>query len=103
MFWRALSGVEQKIWYATELYNRAKGISQNLTDESLEQLRTQHRDGGKKGRKKYIKSMCNYDILNNMSYQQKFQYQPLDERNEREDNIYSDIISSMLNINDEMT
>jgi len=67
-FFKALSGVEQKIWYATELYNRAKGIGQNLTDESLEQLRTQHRDG----KKKYIKSMCNYDILNNINYQQKF-------------------------------
>ena len=32
-FWNALSGVEQKVWYATELYNRAKGIGQKLTEE----------------------------------------------------------------------
>lgn len=38
-----------------------------------------------------------------MQYQQRFQYQPMDERNEQEDNMLSDIITKMLNLNDYMT
>ena len=52
---------------------------------------------------KYIKSNFNYDILFNLHYQHKFQFQPLDERNEEQDNIMSDIVAEMLNMNTRMS
>lgn len=64
-YWQAISGVDQKLWYATEVYNRANGYCQKLCDESLEQLRTMKRAEGKKS----MKNNCNYDILFNMGYQ----------------------------------
>lgn len=70
-----------------------------MSDYALEQLRTKKRLKDKK----YIKGTCNYKILFNLHYQQKFQYQPLDDRNEAEDNELSDIITKMLNLNEHMS
>ena len=63
-YWNAISGIEQKLWYATEIYNRQHLKMQNISDDALENLRThkRHKD------MKFIKGVSNYNILSNMSY-----------------------------------
>ncbi len=39
-YWDAMTGNDQKNWYAFELYYRKKLGIQNLTDDQLEKLRT---------------------------------------------------------------
>lgn len=98
-YWQAISGIEQKLWYSNEVYDRYNTGVQAMSDEALEKLRTSQRSK----HKKHIKGNANYKVLFNMQYQQKFQYQPLDERNEAEDNELSDIITKLLNMNDHMS
>lgn len=98
-YFHALSGIEQKLWYTNECYNRFNTGVKALSEESLEKLRTSQRNR----HKKHIKGNASYKILFNIQYQQRFQYQPLDERNEKEDNILSDIITKMLNLNEHMS
>ena len=69
-YWNAMTGNDQKNWYAFELYYRKKFGIQNLSDEQLERLRTGKID--KKKFKKYIDGDCNYEILSNLKYQQEF-------------------------------
>lgn len=64
-YWHALSGIEQKLWYANECYNRFNTGVKALSDESLEKLRTSQRNRNKK----HIKGNASYKILFNIQYQ----------------------------------
>ena len=64
-YWKAISGIEQKIWYTTEVYNRANLNIKSLSNVQMEDLRTHKREKNKK----YIKGCANYKILFNKSYQ----------------------------------
>ena len=65
-YWNCLSGSQQKILYATEVYYKNKFGIKNFDDEQMEKLRT-----GQK-MKKEIDGEPNYDILQNTLYQDKF-------------------------------
>lgn len=39
-YWQALTGIEQKIWYTNEIYNRANTGVVALSEEALEKIRT---------------------------------------------------------------
>jgi len=73
-FWESLTGDDQKIWYANEVYGRSQyGIS-SVNDEALERLRKTDRRKVKqeKHTKKYIQGDSRYDILSNYKYQEQF-------------------------------
>lgn len=40
LFWKNLNGIDQKIWYANEVYLRNKLGIKTLDDQALENLRT---------------------------------------------------------------
>ena len=43
-FWKNLRGIEQKIWYASEAYQRKKLDIKTISDAAFEKLRTKKRD-----------------------------------------------------------
>ena len=44
MYWKNLNGIDQKIWYANEVYLRKKLGIKTLDDQALENLRTKKRN-----------------------------------------------------------
>lgn len=105
-----MTGDDQKVWYATEVYASAiYGIS-SVNEHALEMLRTKDRrkapkiniDGVEK-KANIMEGDSRYDILANVVYQQAFQYIPLDQRNEPEDFHLSDMIMRSLNQDDDKT
>lgn len=91
--------------YADEVYKRNKFGIKGLSNSALEILRTTDRrnrpkavEGDKKKIPKYIHGDSTYDMLTNIEYQQAFQYQTLDMRNQKEDFELCDMITRALNI-----
>jgi hypothetical protein len=39
-YWKNLNGIDQKIWYANEVYTRKKFGIKTIDDEAFENLRT---------------------------------------------------------------
>jgi len=105
-YWRSLEGSDQKNMYADEVYKRNKFGIKGLSDAALEILRTTDRrirpkkagEDSKKAPPKYIHGDSTYDMLTNIEYQQAFQYQTLDMRNQKEDFEMCDMITQALHI-----
>lgn len=76
-FWESLTGDDQKIWYASEIYSKFRfGIS-TVEDDALEKLRTMDRRKAPKvnnKKPKHIEGDSRYDLLASINYQQDFQY-----------------------------
>ena len=93
-FWECLPGLEQKRWYATELYLRNKLHIQPIVDKpSFESLRVSRRGH------QCMASIFNYDILSNFRYTDIFFYHALDQRlvlNGNIDHKSSDVVSNVL-------
>ena len=64
-FWKSLRGIEQKIWYANEVYTRTNLNVQTISDEAIEKLRTKKRNLQKPT---FIIGTHNYEILSNFNY-----------------------------------
>lgn len=90
-FWSNLSAYDQKLWYATEVYQRNKLQIKTITDESLEILRTEASN-----KSVVINGSCNFEILNNIIYADKLQYQSLDLRYNELDHELCDMISRVI-------
>ena len=88
-FWRNLSGLDQKRWYANELYHRNKVGRTFLDDDQLEILRK-----AKRG-KHYIMNIYNYSLLTNHYYADLLYYTQL-ERRFLYENAPSDFVSRIL-------
>lgn len=76
-YWESLTGDDQKIWYASEIYSKFRFQISSVEDDALENLRTKDRRKADKidGKKpQYIEGDSRYDILSNLNYQQEFQY-----------------------------
>ena len=71
-YWQSLTGVDQKIWYASEIYSKFRfGIS-SVEEDALEQLRTKDRRKAPKindMKPQFIEGDCRYDMLTNVNYQ----------------------------------
>lgn len=111
LYWRSLEGSDQKNMYTDEIYKRNKFGIKGMSDYGLEKLRSTDRraknkdmainnDGAEQKKKvqKYIHGDSTYDMLTQINYQQAFQYQTLDMRNQKEDFELSDMITRALNI-----
>lgn len=90
--------------YADEIYKRYKFGIKSMSDEAMQNLqsidRRQQKTVGSNGKKitKYIHGDSSYDMLTSVNYQQAFQYQTLDMRNQKEDFELSDMITRALHI-----
>lgn len=73
-YWKCLSGMDQKRWFAKELYNRNKLNIKTLDDYNMSVLSVSGRD------KKIISNVCNYDILQNEKYADMFFYTQMERR-----------------------
>ena len=90
-YWSCLTGMEQKKWYANEIYIRKYVGIKTLSDSALEKLRTAKRGEGEK----YIFNTTNFDILSNMRYADLFLYEQINKR-KRDDHANSELIASLL-------
>ena len=79
--------MDQKRWYARELYLRDKLNIKITNDRAVERLRTRKRGA------KFISNIYNYDILSNPLYSDWFSFATLDRRSET---IASDICANIL-------
>ena len=67
-YWKCISGIDQKRWYAKELYLRYTQKIRTIDDYNLTLM-------GLSGRgDKCISNTCNYDILQNEKYADAFFY-----------------------------
>lgn len=88
-YWESLSGSNQKVMYATEVYYRNMFQIKTISDEALENLRkTKNR-----GFNQVITSAPSYYIFDNKFYQDHLQYVPMNYRDEDIDNQISDPIA----------
>jgi hypothetical protein len=66
-----LTGDDQKIWYASEIYSKYRFDITSVEDDALEELRTQDRRKAPKidGKKpQCIEGDSSYDLLKNINY-----------------------------------
>lgn len=85
-YWESISGSEQKVMYATEVYYRNNFGIKAYTDEAFEKLRTTKN----RGFTKVITSTPSYYIFDNKFYQDHLQYIPMHYRDEDIDHNISD-------------
>lgn len=103
-YWDSLTGDDQKIWYASEIYSKYRFGITSVNDDALELLRTKDRRKAPKIKgkvAKFIEGDSTYDILKNVTYQQDFQYNSIEQRNELEDFLLSDMILRALNLDED--
>ena len=77
-YWDSLTGDDQKIWYASEVYSKHMYGIKSVDDDALEKLRTRDRrdkavkelttSSGKVVKPKHIEGDSRYDILCNITY-----------------------------------
>lgn len=91
-YWESISGSNQKVMYATEVYYRNMFQIQTISDEALENLRKTKNQGFNQ----VITTIPSYYIFDNKFYQDSLQYVPLNYRDEAIDNQVSDPIAVAL-------
>ena len=104
-FWECLTGDDQKIWYASEIYSSYMFDIKSVDDDTIQLLRNTNRATAEKQKDgpkhKYIQGDSRYDILANINYQQEFQFISIEQRNEFEDYMLSNMILRALNLDDD--
>jgi hypothetical protein len=86
-YWECLPGMKQKRWFTQETRMRARLNMGNVSESSLENLRTAKRGNN------MISNVHNYDILQNPWYANAFSYQWMERRTEHESN---DMVSRLI-------
>lgn len=93
---QALPGKEQKAWYANEVYLRKHLGLQTMPDDIMEKLRTYKVVADSN---KVIQGNCiNYEILQNPFYNERFQYQTIEARNDPTDFEICDMVDRILHL-----
>lgn len=70
-YWDSLTGDDQKIWYASEIYSKFMYDIRSVNDDAMQNLRTRDRRKAPKinGKvAKFIEGDSRYDILSNVTY-----------------------------------
>lgn len=91
-YFNSLSGSEQKVMYANEVYYRNAHEIKTISDEALEKLRTCKN----KGSKYCISTTPSYYIFDNMFFQDSLQFMPMNYRDEDIDYQSSDPIAQAI-------
>lgn len=92
-FWNCISGIDQKKWYATELYHQKKLRLLTLNEDQMKCLSQSQRG------EKLINSNCSYHILDNSKYCDWFFYTPVDRKVQSQKT--SDMVAMLLLIGED--
>ena len=90
---QCLDPKNRKAWLIEEKHLRKKFGVHTVTDEMLERLKEQSKNGAKR-----IKSTHNYEITSNPRYADAFQYTPVEMRDTKEEKVNSNLVLKHLKL-----